>query len=76
MLILKHAVEKVITNKLDRLTQEEKNGVYGTIYQLAGSPKNVSDRWGEEHAKEYLPLLADALSLEKILADVLSLEKR
>ncbi len=61
MLVLKRAVEKTVSKNLERLAQEERNGVYGKIYELAGSPQEVSPCWGEEHATEYLPLLADAL---------------
>ncbi len=61
MPVFKTAVEKVIWAKLEQLTQEEKNRIYRRIYELAGEPQDVSLCWGEEHAKENLPLLADAL---------------
>lgn len=55
-------VRKVITTKLERLSQEKKNQVYGNVYQLAGKPNTPDLQWGEHHALDNFPRLADAIA--------------
>ena len=56
------AVGLAIWTKLDRLTPEEQNLVYGQIYELAGRPKTADSQWGEFHAFKSMTRLADALA--------------
>ena len=57
------AVRTTLQNRLDNLTQEQKNAVYRIIYELEGRPVSADLQWGEHHATDNLPLLADALAL-------------
>lgn len=63
MLIFYRAVHKAILTKLERLPQEKKNAVFGEVYKLAGCPDEGDAQWGEHHALDNIPRLADALSL-------------
>ena len=59
------AVQQSILKKLSSLTTEQKNKVYGKIYELAGSPittGNLLD-WADANAKKHIPRLADALAM-------------
>lgn len=56
------AIEQMLSDKLAALSADEKNTLYGTIYQLAGVPKTDDPQWGERHAWDVVSLLADALS--------------
>ncbi len=62
---LLYAVQEtiLILSKLDSLSQEMKNEVYGKIYELAGSPKTDDLQWGETHAKDNILTLAEALAM-------------
>ena len=57
------AVQKTILIKLERLSKTQKDQVYGKVCHLAAKPLTDDPQWGENHAKEHLPRLADALSL-------------
>ena len=62
------AVRKGISTKLDRLSQEQKNQVYHNVYRFAAAYRlvdgnNTDLQWGEHHALENLPRLADAVAL-------------
>ncbi len=56
-----HAVRHAISMKLERLSQDQKDQVYGNIYRLAGNPATKDGRWGEHHALINLSRLADAM---------------
>ena len=56
------AVQKVILDKFKKLSQEDKNKVYGKIYELAGCPKTDDLQWEEHHVTKNMPRLADALA--------------
>ena len=56
------AVQLAILKKLDNLSQEQKNRVYGEIYKLAGSPETTDDKWGQYYALVNPLYLADALA--------------
>ncbi len=58
------AVRKAILAKLSRLSQDQKNRVYGNVYMLAGKPLTIDCKWGEHHAKDNLPRLADAMEMQ------------
>lgn len=62
--ILARAVRSSILTKLERLPEDERNIVYGRIYQLARSLEDVSPSWGKINATKCMVRLADALSLE------------
>jgi hypothetical protein len=55
------AVRDAIVKHLKALPQDQKNQVYGEVYLLAGSPTVRDLQWGERHALDNLPRLADAL---------------
>ncbi len=57
------AVQQSILKKLKHLPTEQKNAVYGKIYDLAGRPATQDGKWGQTHALENIPRLADALAL-------------
>lgn len=56
------ALRRSIEDRLKQLPEQEKNGIYGSIYRLAGSPQTDDPQWGEHHAADNLARLADALS--------------
>jgi hypothetical protein len=56
------ATQKAIITKLERLSKEQQNQLYAEIYNLAGKPPTDDSQWGELHAREHLPRLADGLS--------------
>src|SRR6267154_157965 len=57
------AVGGAILTKLESLSQEQKNQVYGHIYELAGRPETAHPQWGERCATTApLARLADALA--------------
>ncbi|MBS0604623.1 MAG: leucine-rich repeat domain-containing protein [Verrucomicrobia bacterium] len=60
--VFNRAVRKAISAKFDRLSQEEKNRVYGNICELAGHPATSDLQWGEEHAFENVLRLVDAMN--------------
>jgi hypothetical protein len=60
------AVRKAISMKLERLSQDQKNQVYGNVYRLAGSPATDDGQWGEHHALDNLPRLNDAIDSLKL----------
>ncbi len=61
MNIFCHAVRKSIPVKFDRLSQAQKNTVYGHIYKLAGNPVTTDLCWGESNAFENVLRLCDAI---------------
>lgn len=61
MLIFYVAVQKAIFTKLEKLTGEQKTAVFSKICQFADSQR-TNIRWGEVHAKDSVPRLADALA--------------
>ncbi len=58
------AVRKAGLNQFYLLNQDQKNKVYGFVYELAGKPKTNNDlQWGESNAFNNLPRLFDAMNL-------------
>lgn len=60
--ILLMAIRRALKVRVDDLSPEQKNCLYGKVYRLAGSPKTLDRKWGEKHAFENYTLLADALA--------------
>ncbi len=58
---LYRSVQIAIQKKFESLTQDEKNEVYGRIYDLAGRPVTADWQWGEHHAFENVLRLIDAM---------------
>jgi hypothetical protein len=56
------AVQKAILTKFNQLPDNKKNQVYQEIYHLAGKPQTDDPQWGEHHAMEHPPRLADAIA--------------
>ncbi len=56
------AVQKAILKKLNSLSPEKNDQVYGEIHHLAGQPLTEDSQWGKHHAEEHPARLADALS--------------
>ncbi len=61
MHLFRKALRRAISDKFDRLSQEDKNRVYGEIYLLAGKPGTDDTQWGENHAFEHVLRLIDAM---------------
>jgi hypothetical protein len=61
---LMDAIQQDIFEKLNSLSQDQKNQVYEQFYYLCGWPETEDYSWGEHNCtrKELLPQLADALS--------------
>ena len=55
------SVKETILIKLEDLSQEKKNQVYGRIYELDENRYSWDWKWGEHHALDNLPRLADAM---------------
>ncbi len=55
------ALRRAISIKFDRLSQEDKNKVYGEVYTLAGKPKMDDAKWGENNAFDHVLRLIDAM---------------
>ncbi len=58
---LYRSIRIAIQKKFESLTQDEKNEVYGRIYDLAGRPVTADWQWGEHHAFENVLRLIDAM---------------
>jgi len=56
------AVRAAGLEKFNSLTADEKNIVYGRIYDLAGKPRTKDPLWGENNAMENLSRLFDAIA--------------
>jgi hypothetical protein len=67
MPIFCRALKRYVRNSFAALNKDQKNAVYGHVYNLARSEpgaENInfgSPRWGEEHALEHLLRLIDAM---------------
>ena len=58
------AVHQMISEKYNRLAKEQKNGVEGQIYILAGRPSTKDqEEWGKRNALDIRSRLADAMEL-------------
>jgi len=57
------AVHKAGLAKLNELTLDAKNNVYGFVYTLAGKPITSDLQWGKHNALNNFPRLFDALEL-------------
>lgn len=56
------AYPKAFRLKFDRLSNEDKNKVYQSVYELSGV-KTADTRWGERHVFDHLPRLIDAMAI-------------
>jgi len=56
------AVRAAGLEKFNSLTTDEKNIVYGRIYDLAGKPRTKDPQWGENNAMKNLSRLFDAIA--------------
>jgi len=56
------AVRAAGLEKFNSLTMDEKNIVYGRIYDLAGKPQTTDPQWGENNAMNNLSRLFDAIA--------------
>lgn len=51
-----------LKSQLDKLSPEERNGIYTTIFRLSGSPQTTDKQgWGEKHCLDNYTILAEAL---------------
>ncbi len=55
------AVSLAVDTKFTRLSKNQKDAVYGKIYELAGRPKVPDSQWGERHAFDEVLRLVDAM---------------
>lgn len=59
------SVRKAIATKLERLSLDQQNKVYENVYRLAKNRLTENREWGEVHALEHYPRLADAIDMLK-----------
>jgi hypothetical protein len=65
--IFVRALKRYVEMSFDALDEEQRNAVYGHVYQLAGNEREVDqtrftrERWGEENATANVLRLIDAL---------------
>ncbi|MBS0603672.1 MAG: leucine-rich repeat domain-containing protein, partial [Verrucomicrobia bacterium] len=57
-----YAIRRAISAKFEGLSQNEKNIVYGHIYELSGRPATQDPKWGKRHAFENVLRLVDAMN--------------
>lgn len=61
------AIKNVVEKRLDKLSSDQKNALYGTIYRMAGQPQSDDSQWGEHHAKDDTLRLIRALHRDQLL---------
>ncbi len=62
MHLFRKALRRAISDKFDRLSQEDKNRVYEEIYLLAGKPETDDSKcWGGNHAFKHVLRFIDAM---------------
>jgi hypothetical protein len=49
---LLHVIKRVVEKTLDDQQTTRKNGIFGTVYRMAGQPQTNDLEWGEHHAKD------------------------
>jgi hypothetical protein len=59
---LQEAVQCVAFEVFDTISQNERNGIAGKVWERSGSPQTNDPQWGEHHAKDNVRILLNSLS--------------